>query len=284
MAFSRTKYVNLLRSQVGYHEGRDPNGNWNNMQKFSPEVPGLEWSQGQPWCATFTAWGADELGARDRWPITASCATAVNYWKKRNRFTEYPVLGGPFYMGAYGGDHVGVVYSYDDEFIYTVEGNTNAGGSYQGDGVYLRKRPRRGAASPYGYGVPDFDEPIVSADPKLGGTKAATVPPDAPTLPVVSLAHVIAAAKRDPDLEQGGSTWKAEVLLVEKALAKLGFLASTWVDGSYGTKTLAGYSSLQRHLGYEGSVNDPESDASGIPGSASLTWLGHRSGLFRKVA
>lgn len=277
MGFSRTKFVNLLRSQVGYHEGRDPDGNWNNIQKYSPDVPGLEWSQGMAWCAVFTAWGADELGSRDRWPITASCATAVNFWKKRNRFTDYPVLGGPFYMGAYGGDHVGVVYSYDADYIYTVEGNTNSGGSYQGDGVYLRKRPRRGAGSPYGYGVPEFDEPTVSADPKLGGTPAATVPQDAPSLPTVSVSHVVEAAETDPDLRQGGTTHKAEVLLVEKALAKLGFLSGTWVDGSYGTKTLQAYASLQRHLGYEGD------DADGTPGSSSLTWLGHRSGLFRKV-
>ncbi|MFI8962042.1 CHAP domain-containing protein [Streptomyces sp. NPDC053493] len=175
MAFSRTQFVNLLRAQVGYHEGRDPSGNWNNQQKFSPNVPGLEWSQGQAWCATFTAWGADELGARDRWPITASCYTAVQWWKKAGRWTEYPVLGGPFYLGTSGQDHVGVVYAYDDDTIYTVEGNTNAGGSFQGDGVYLRSRPRRGPGSPYGYGVPQFDEDTISADPALGGTRSASV-------------------------------------------------------------------------------------------------------------
>lgn len=278
MAFSRTKYVNLLRSQNGYHEGRDPDGNWNNIQKFSPDVPGLEWSQGMAWCHVFASWGADELGARDRFPITASCAVGVQFWKKRNRFTEYPVLGGPFYMGAYGGDHVGVVTAYDDEFIYTVEGNTNASGSPQGDGVYLRKRPRRGAGSPYGYGVPEFDEPTVSADPKLGGTKQASVPQDAPSLPTVSLGHMELAADRDPDLPQGGSTFKAEVLLLEKALVKLGFLSAQWADGSYGTKTLDAVKSVQRHLGFTSA-----DDVDGVVGNTSLTWIGHRSGLFRKV-
>lgn len=178
--FSRTQFVNLLRSQAGYHEGRDPSGNWNNIQRFSPETPGLEWSQGQAWCATFTAWGANKLGARDLWPMTASCYTAVQWWKQKGRWTEYPVLGGPFYLGASGQDHVGVVYAYDADTIWTVEGNTNAGGSYQGDGVYLRTRPRRGAGSPYGYGVPAFTEGTVSADPALGGTRAASVPAQTP--------------------------------------------------------------------------------------------------------
>ncbi|TXS30721.1 hypothetical protein EAO71_20205 [Streptomyces sp. ms191] len=176
MGFSRTAFVNLLRSQTGYHEGRDPSGNWNNDQKFSDETPGLEWSDWQAWCATFTAWGANKLGARSLWPITASCYTAVQWWKKAGRWTEYPVLGGPFYLGSAGQDHVGVVTAYDADWIWTVEGNTNSGGSYQGDGVYERKRPRRGAGSPYGYGIPQFDEGTISADPALGGTKAASVP------------------------------------------------------------------------------------------------------------
>lgn len=176
MTLSRNRYVNLLRDQKGYHEGRDPSGNWNNHQKFSAQTAGLEWSDYQAWCHTFVSWGADELDERDALPITASCLTGVAWFKNRDRWTDYPVLGGLFYMGSGGGDHVGVVYAYDADSIYTIEGNTNSGGSYQGDGVYERTRPRRGAGSPYGYGIPRFSEPTVSADPALGGTKAASVP------------------------------------------------------------------------------------------------------------
>lgn len=176
MPLSRNRYVNTLRAETGYREGRDANGNWNNHQKFSPATPGLEWSQNQAWCHTYTSWGAHVCGGRDVFPITASCFTGVQWFKQRDRFTEYPVLGGPFYMGAQGQDHVGVVYAYDADYIYTVEGNTNEGGSYQGNGVYERRRPRRGAGSPYGYGVPAFTEGTISADPALGGVKAASVP------------------------------------------------------------------------------------------------------------
>lgn len=187
MTLSRDAYVNLLRQQTGYHEGRDPDGNWNNIQKFSPATAGLEWSQGQPWCHTYTSWGADELNERDALPITASCLTGVEWFKSRNRWSEYPVLGGLFYMGPSGGDHVGVVYAYDADSIYTVEGNTNAGGSYQGDGVYERVRPRRGTGSPYGYGAPYFAQDVVSADPKWGGTAAASVPKTQEEVPDVAL-------------------------------------------------------------------------------------------------
>jgi hypothetical protein len=170
MALSRTAYVNKLRAEKGYKEGR------NNWTKFPPAVPGLEWAQNQPWCHTFVSWAADELAERGALPITAGCFVGVDWFKDRGRWTDYPVLGGLFYMGPGGGTHVGVVYAYDETYIYTIEGNTNTDGSANGDGVYERRRPRRGAGSPYGYGVPYFSEKTVSADPEWGGTKAASVP------------------------------------------------------------------------------------------------------------
>lgn len=282
MTFSRTRYVTLLRSQAGYHEGRDPSGNWNNIQKFSPATIGLEWSQGQAWCATFTAWGADELNARDLWPITASCYTAVQWWKKAGRFTEYPVLGGPFYMGSVGQDHVGVVTAYDENSIWTVEGNTSAGGSYQGDGVYLRVRPRRGPGSPYGYGVPQYDEGTISADPALGGTAKASVPVPAPPAPQVrvSLSRLQAAADRDPGLRQGGTTHPADVNPVEVALAAEGLLAQAYAhDGSYGSCTHTAMARWQRRYSDAKGLGWSANDCDGRPGHISLTALGAKHGF-----
>lgn len=274
MGLSRTAYVNLLRGQTGYHEGRDKNGNWNNIQRFSPETLGLEWSQGQAWCSTFTAWAADELGGRDVIPITASCAAGVDWWKKRGQWTDYPVLGGLFYMGSRGQDHVGVVVAYDGDSIWTVEGNTNTTGAYQGDGVYLRVRPRRGANSPYGYGIPAFDEGTISADPKLGGTPSASVAAPAPPEVRVSLAHIVAAAKRDPGLRQGGTTYPAEVNVVEVALAREGLLQDQYAhDGSFGSLTVSAYAKWQRRQGFQGT------DADGIPGRSTLTALGKARGF-----
>lgn len=93
------------------------------------------------------------------------------------------------------------------------------------------------------------------------------------TKPTVSLAHVVAAARKDPAAAQGHTTHKAEVLLVEKALHAEGLLDSEYVDGSYGTKTITAYASLQRRYGYTGS------DADGIPGKTSLTRLGDKHGF-----
>ncbi|MFC8171217.1 hypothetical protein [Streptomyces sp. NPDC057325] len=281
-SFSRARYVNLLRSQAGYHEGRDANGNWNNVQKYSPATLGLEWSQGMAWCAVFTAWGADELGARDRWPITASCYTAVQWWRKNGRWTEYPVLGGPFYMGTVGQDHVGVVTAYDADSIWTVEGNTSSGGSFQGDGVYLRVRPRRGPGSPYGYGIPQFDEATVSADPRLGGTAKASVPVPAPPAPQVrvSLSRLQAAADRDPGLPQGGTTSPADVNVVEPALAAEGLLARAYAhDGSYGSLTRTAMGQWQRRYSDANRLGWSDDDCDGRPGRTSLVALGAKHGF-----
>ena len=169
----RDRFIALLRSQVGYHEGRDASG-WDNIQKYSEQTPGLQWSDGQAWCAVFEAWGASKTGFSSDWPMTASCGTAVSWWKERGRFTGYPVLGGPLYMGAGGGEHTEVVFKYDADHVWSVGGNTNSNGSATGDGVYEHVRPRRGADSPYGYGVPAFPEGTISADPRLGGVAAAS--------------------------------------------------------------------------------------------------------------
>lgn len=182
----RNEFVNLLKSQVGYHEGQT-NGVWNNIQKYSEQTPGFAWSDGQPWCATFEAWGAHQQGLDGIWPMTASCSNAVTWWQNQGRWSDYPVLGGPMYMGPGGSTHTGVVYAYDSNNIYTVEGNSNDNGSAEGDGVYLRTRPRQGSGSPYGYGVPAFAEGTISADPKLGGTATASVPaPNTPPSPGVT--------------------------------------------------------------------------------------------------
>lgn len=102
---------------------------------------------------------------------------------------------------------------------------------------------------------------------------SAPIPSKPSTKPKVSLAHVAYAAKHDPAAAQGHASYKSEVLLVEKALHAEGLLASQWVDGSYGSKTLTAYAALQQRYGYSGS------DADGIPGKTSLTRLGDKHGF-----
>lgn len=110
---------------------------------------------------------------------------------------------------------------------------------------------------------------------KPAAPKPPANPPGKPALTVVWLSHMIGAAKRDPGLPQGGTTYKGEALAVEKALVALGYLDKRWADGSFGLKTRDAYGKLQRHLGYS------DRDADGIPGKHSLTWLALKSQTFR---
>ncbi|MFI6279963.1 peptidoglycan-binding protein [Streptomyces sp. NPDC050988] len=98
-----------------------------------------------------------------------------------------------------------------------------------------------------------------------------------PSKPVVDLSNVIAAARRDPGLPQGGKTHKADVLVVEKALVAEGLLPAQWADGSFGSRTVEAYASLQRRYGFSGA------DANGIPGQTTLKKLGKEHGFTVKA-
>ncbi|MFD5198807.1 N-acetylmuramoyl-L-alanine amidase [Streptomyces sp. NPDC058375] len=98
--------------------------------------------------------------------------------------------------------------------------------------------------------------------------------PAAPAKPTVDLSNLIAAARRDPGLKQGGTTHPADVKLVEAALQKEGLLSAAYAkDGSFGTLTRTAYAAWQRRCGYTGSAAD------GIPGKASLEKLGTKRGF-----
>lgn len=102
-------------------------------------------------------------------------------------------------------------------------------------------------------------------------------PPVQPN-PVVDLSNVIAAARRDPKLRQGGTTHAADVRIVEAALRAEGLLSALYAaDGSYGTTTVVAYRKWQGRCGYTGSAAD------GIPGKASLTKLGAKHGFSVKA-
>lgn len=103
-----------------------------------------------------------------------------------------------------------------------------------------------------------------------------TVTETTPAKPKVSLAHVVYAARHDPAAAQGHTTHKAEVLTVERALKAEGLLASQYVDGSFGTKTLEAYARWQRSPAGGGYVG---TDADGIPGAASLRRLAAKHGF-----
>lgn len=163
------RIVALARSQVGYQEGRSKNGSWNNRIKYAAQVPGLEWADGQPWCATFMSWLALKADVAPLFPRTASCDVGAKWFKDRNRWSETPKVGDQVFFGKPSDlSHTGLVIGVDAEYITTVEGNTNDSGSREGDGVYVKRRRRR---DPWvvGYGHPAYPAVRPAKPPKAGG-------------------------------------------------------------------------------------------------------------------
>ncbi|MPZ85795.1 MAG: peptidoglycan-binding protein [Actinophytocola sp.] len=99
---------------------------------------------------------------------------------------------------------------------------------------------------------------------------APAVASPAVALAAANMEAVVKAAQIDPRRPDTALTPGARdsVLLVEQALDAKNLLATTYVDGHFGTKTVEAYAAYQRSLGYTGL------DASGLPGRTSLTTLG----------
>jgi len=108
----------------------------------------------------------------------------------------------------------------------------------------------------------------------LSGQSAAGEVRSAPgmqaALPALNMEAVVKAAQWDPVKADSAVTAGAgrSVRLVEAALHDRGLLDASYVDGHFGTRTVAAYSQWQRQLGYTGLA------ATGLPGQASLKALG----------
>ena len=105
------------------------------------------------------------------------------------------------------------------------------------------------------------------------------VTPAAPA--VVDMEATVLAAQIDPRRADHTLTPGAQdsVLAVEQALEALDLLDPQWVDGYFGTQTVAAYAAYQSSLGYSGLA------ANGLPGPTSLTKLGlNRYTVINKIS
>ena len=275
--------IDIARAEVGYREGFS-GGHWNNIQKYSGEVPGLEWSQGNAWCDVFVCWVFTKAGLKN-FPVYAYTGYSTRDWKAKGRWSEYPAIGAQVMFGVGGGNvHTGLVYAYDETFIYTIEGNTSINDSVEVMASTSRSTP---AATPMSTGTAtEYEEGITSADPAWSGGHAGSAgvpsgtvtPPPAPAyVPQLVLDQIIAAMALDsrPSSPTGTVHYgePAGSRALELALWQVGINCGP-ADGSLGTMFKAGYAAWQRSLGYHGR------DADGVPGMVSLTKLGQRTGKF----
>lgn len=171
--FTVLSVTQLAQSQLSYHEGEKA-GHWDNVQKYSEQLPGMKWSDGQPWCAVFAHWCLWQAGITvPKGALSASCLTSVKAFQKAGRFTEYPVNGSIVFYGKNGSEHAGVCIGWDLVHEHAIEGNTNTTGGAEGDGVYSKERERRDSYV-YGYGIPYYPhDKAITPDPHWSGKSLA---------------------------------------------------------------------------------------------------------------
>lgn len=236
---SAASVIAEAESQVGYREGFK-DGNWDNIQKYSEQVPSLAWSDGQPWCAVFVSWVAIQAGAENMFPITASCVAGVSWWDGRGRFSEYPAVGAQVFYGDGGSAHTGIVVAWDATTITTIEGNTNDTGAPEGNGVYRQTRERLDPWV-FGYGYPSYPGGIDSADPAWAYQNPARPPAFVP-FPGASW---FTTGRTDPIVGQ-----------MHRRLIAVGcdeYQTNTNVD-TIGSGDVASYQEWQRRCGFTGAA------------------------------
>ncbi|MFD0572031.1 hypothetical protein ACFQ0T_25965 [Kitasatospora gansuensis] len=256
--YERDLVINKAKSYIGLQETDD------NRTEFGKEFG----EDGVAWCDIFVWCIFNRVGLVGLLPGKFdNCARSTEAWKSEGRFSEYPGLGAQVVFGPGGGEHTGIVVSYTETTVTSVEGNWN-------DQVSLVTRQRRDDYV-YGYGYPRFAEGIRSADPAYQPQDGQGGSAEEPLPDVLYVGQVNHAASWDPPAEQGHRSYSwPQVLRLEKALESEGLLDHPYVDGSYGTVTIDAYRQLQLNLGYSG----PD-DANGKPGIESLSWLGRRHGF-----
>ncbi|GAA4157832.1 peptidoglycan-binding protein [Actinomadura keratinilytica] len=122
--------------------------------------------------------------------------------------------------------------------------------------------------------LPAYAAALVSAVlvTSLAGTSTTSVAhvADVRALPSVNMEATVKAAQIDPRRPDNALTpgAQASVLLIEQALRDRKLLDTKYVDGHFGTTTVAAYAAYQKSLGYTGLA------ANGLPGKTSLTKLG----------
>jgi CHAP domain len=129
--------LRVAASQIGVREqrtNRTKYGRWYGMN-------------GQAWCAMFVSWVGAHAGVSlpriNSFRGFSGVVSARNFARKNNLLTKTPRAGSVFLIiGRNGKGHTGLVESVNwaRRTITTIEGNTNASGSRNGDGVYRRTR------------------------------------------------------------------------------------------------------------------------------------------------
>ena len=140
----RLNLLDTAKSYVGIMEATGRNDG-PEVERFLSLVG---FDAGVPWCAAFTSyiyWSNGLENPMSAWSPTWGLRKDV-IWQAGQPIRAAMVKVRPgdaftiYYSSKQRIGHVGLVYYATPEYLYTIEGNTNAEGSREGNGVWVRKR------------------------------------------------------------------------------------------------------------------------------------------------
>jgi hypothetical protein len=174
--------IKIALNEVGYLEkksnknldSKTANAGDKNYTKYARDLDKISGfyngiKQGQQWCDMFVDWCfVQAFGVESAKKLLchgksgAGCYYSMNYYKKQGRLYFSPVVGDQIFFKNPNGSitHTGLVTKVDNEFVYTVEGNTSTGeGVIPNGGGVCEKKYNLSDECIVGYGRPAYDVP-----------------------------------------------------------------------------------------------------------------------------
>ena len=148
----REQVRQIYSSQIGIIE----NGGANRGKEVAQYLASTGLGPGYPWCAAFVSWCYQQAqvdAPHSAWVPTYFAKGKMIYLRSKFQ-SKVPETGDVFsiwYSHLGRPAHIGFVDKWGENWIITVEGNTNEGGLREGIGVFKKRRLRRQV-----YAVSDF--------------------------------------------------------------------------------------------------------------------------------
>ena len=140
----RTQLKRIYEQEIGVRE----QGGANRGERVEAYLASVGLGPGYAWCAAFVSWCFQQTGIiapRSAW--VPSFAVQSKRIVQRGEVTHrLPQSGDVFliwFRRLNRPAHTGFVDRWNTDWVVTVEGNTNASGSREGDGVYRKRRLTR---------------------------------------------------------------------------------------------------------------------------------------------
>lgn len=162
--------IATAESQVGYKASKGK------INKYAEELDKIGTvynfpKNGYDWCDIFVDWcfittfgykTAIQMIYQPEKDTGAGCPYSAQFYRDHNAFKNTPSLGSQIFFGSKGKEtHTGIVISYTDNKVYTVEGNTGGG-----DGGVNKRSYYRTDKNISGYGRPNWDLAITPSKKK----------------------------------------------------------------------------------------------------------------------